>query len=140
MLAPLADVPPETAEPPGRVITVVVADDDDAFRAGMVSALGRSDGITVVASVADGLRALEAALDLQPDVLLVDERMPGLSGTEIAERVQVDWRLVGVRVVVMSGESDAELSRRARTAGVVTCIDKVRSRREIVTTVRNAGR
>jgi DNA-binding NarL/FixJ family response regulator len=140
MLPPLKDAPPATDASAGRVITVVLADDDDSYRAGMVRAFERSDGVTLVAVAKDGRQALTAARELHPDVLLVDEHMPGLSGTEIAERVQGDWRLVGVRVVVMSADENPELSRRARTAGVVTCIDKVRSRREIIAAIRNVGR
>lgn len=140
MHAPFIDVPPTAEDPSGGDITVVLADDDDRYRAGMIRAFERTEGVALVAAVSNGLQALEATLELHPDVLLVDERMPGLSGTEIAERVQGEWGLVGTRVVVMSAEADPGLPQRARTAGVVAYIDKVRSRREIVATIRNAGR
>ncbi|KGN37729.1 response regulator [Knoellia subterranea] len=68
-------------------IRVVVADDQDLVRAGLVMILGVQPGIEVVGEAADGPSALEVATRLRPDVLLVDIRMPGLDGVEVTRRL-----------------------------------------------------
>lgn len=128
------------AEPPGpRRVRIVVADDSARFREGMTRAVERSDALELLAVVSDGLAALEATLEHRPDVLVVDERMPLMSGTDVATKVRVDHRLLGVRVVLLSASNDPDLPQRARSAGAVTCIDKARSRREICTAIANAS-
>ncbi len=68
-------------------IRVVVADDQDLVRTGLVMILGAQPGIEVVGEAADGTQALEVATRLRPDVLLVDIRMPGLDGVEVTRRL-----------------------------------------------------
>lgn len=68
-------------------IRVVVADDQDLVRAGLVMILRAQPDIDVVGEAADGLEAVEATTRLRPDVLLVDIRMPGLDGIEVTRRV-----------------------------------------------------
>ena len=68
-------------------IRVVVADDQDLVRTGLVMILGAQPGIDVVGEAADGIQAIEVATRLRPDVLLVDIRMPGLDGVEVTRRL-----------------------------------------------------
>lgn len=68
-------------------IRVVVADDQDLVRAGLVMILGAQPDLEVVGEAADGQEALDVATRLRPDVLLVDIRMPGLDGVEVTRRL-----------------------------------------------------
>ncbi|MFZ2516543.1 MAG: response regulator transcription factor [Candidatus Lutibacillus vidarii] len=68
-------------------IRVVVADDQDLVRTGLVMILGAQTDIDIIGEAADGIQALEVATRLRPDVLLVDIRMPGLDGVEVTRRL-----------------------------------------------------
>ena len=68
-------------------IRVVVADDQDLVRAGLVMILGAQPDLEVVGEASDGPGALDVATRLRPDVLLVDIRMPGLDGVEVTRRL-----------------------------------------------------
>lgn len=68
-------------------IRVVVADDQDLVRTGLVMILRAQPGVDVVGEAADGIQALEMSRRLRPDVLLVDIRMPGLDGVEVTRRL-----------------------------------------------------
>nr|WP_199043427.1 LytTR family DNA-binding domain-containing protein [Dyella sp. ASV24] len=66
---------------------VLIVDDEPLARARLTSLLGDCHDVEVVGSVADGEAALEALGRLQPDVLLLDINMPGMSGTALAQRL-----------------------------------------------------
>ncbi len=119
-----------TTPAPGAV-TVLVADDNDRFRSGMVRALGRLADVVVVGDVADGERALAVARELRPRIVLADARMPVVDGLEVARGVTADPALRGTLVVLLSARNDRRLRDDARAAGAVGCLDKSDSRREI---------
>ena len=66
-------------------VRVLVADDQDLVRTGLVMILEAQPDIEVVGQAADGLAAVDLARQLRPDVCLVDIRMPGLDGIEVTE-------------------------------------------------------
>jgi DNA-binding NarL/FixJ family response regulator len=68
-------------------IRVLVADDQEIVRTGLTMILDAQAGIEVVAQAADGEEAVARALELRPDVCLLDIRMPGLDGIEATRRL-----------------------------------------------------
>ena len=68
-------------------ITVLLADDQRVVREGLGTLLGLLDGIELVATAADGAEALELAAQHNPDVVLMDLRMPRMDGTEAIKRL-----------------------------------------------------
>ncbi len=71
--------------------TYLIVDDHGAFRA-QARALLEAEGETVVAEVADGFQAIEAAARLAPDVVLLDVGLPGIDGFEVAARLSASAR------------------------------------------------
>jgi DNA-binding NarL/FixJ family response regulator len=84
------------------VIRVLIADDQDLVRLGLRTLLDSEDGLAVVGEAADGLRAVQLARDLRPNVVLMDVRMPGIDGIEATRRIVADPHLTGVRVIVLT--------------------------------------
>jgi DNA-binding NarL/FixJ family response regulator len=72
------------------VTTVVVADDQTVVREGLVTLLGLLPGIEVVGSAADGEAAVRLVADRDPDVILMDLRMPVLDGVGATSRIQAE--------------------------------------------------
>jgi len=85
---------------------ILVADDHSLFRDGLVSLL-EAAGFEVVAQLGDGAAAVEAALRLRPDAVLMDITMPGMSGLEALHRIRAEWPEAQV---VMLTASDDEAS------------------------------
>jgi DNA-binding NarL/FixJ family response regulator len=72
---------------PDRLVRVLIVDDQHLMREGIASLLKLQDGIEVVGTAANGQEALEQAMSLQPDVILMDVRMPVLDGIEATEHI-----------------------------------------------------
>jgi DNA-binding NarL/FixJ family response regulator len=84
------------------MIRVLIADDQDLVRLGLRTLLESEDDLAVAGEAADGLRAVELALELRPDVVLMDIRMPGVDGIEATRRIAADPRTRDTRVVVLT--------------------------------------
>ncbi|TKK87122.1 response regulator transcription factor [Herbidospora galbida] len=75
-------------------IRVIVADDQEIVRTGLVMILETQDDIEVVGQAADGRRAVELARRLKPDVCLLDIRMPGMNGIEATRELSSEVAVV----------------------------------------------
>lgn len=92
---------------------VLVADDHSLFRDGIVSLL-EAAGFDVVGQVGDGRTAVEAALHLRPDLVLMDIAMPQMSGLEALRLIKAELPLVQVVMLTVS-DKDADLFEAVRS-------------------------
>jgi CheY-like chemotaxis protein len=96
-------------------ITILFVDDDDFIR-GAYGELLRDEGFAVI-EAADGCEALKAATAISGDVLLVlDEEMPCMRGTEVLDQIDRRADAARFRVVIISGSGNAELYALPRRA------------------------
>ena len=72
----------------GTSTRVVVADDHETFRAGLIALLQTAPGVEVVGEAATGEAGLDVVRDAQPDVVLMDVNLPGIDGVEAARRLR----------------------------------------------------
>ncbi len=120
------------------VIRVVLADDHPVVRAGLRGMLAAEPGIEVVADAASGAEAVAVAARFQPDVVLMDLRMPHGDGVEATAKIVGGHP--GIRVVVLTTyETDADIVR-AVEAGAVGYLLKDASISELGNAVRAAAR
>ncbi len=96
-------------------VRVLVVDDQRLMRDGIASLLGIQDGIEVVGTAANGQEALEQALSLQPDVILMDVRMPVMDG--VAATTQIRRQLPSCQVLMLTTFDDEEYVIEALRAG-----------------------
>jgi len=99
------------------IIRVLVVDDQRLMREGIASLLDVQEGIQVVGTAPDGKEAVEQALLLQPDVTLMDIRMPVVDG--IAATAQLRAALPGCQVLMLTTFDDDEYVVEALRAGAV---------------------
>ena len=118
-------------------IRVVVADDHPIFRDGLAVLLGSVGGIDVVGTAATGLEAVELAVSLRPQVVVMDVQMPGLNGIEATRRLAAEAPEVGVVVLTMS-EDDGTVFTAVR-AGARGYLVKGAEQEEIVRAINTVA-
>jgi DNA-binding NarL/FixJ family response regulator len=116
------------------VIRVVIADDHPVVRAGLVALVDAADDIEVVGTAATGLEAVEVAAALEPDVVLMDLRMPGLDGDQATARILAARPATRVVILTTYESDDAILS--AIEAGASGYLLKAAPEAELLAGVR----
>jgi CheY-like chemotaxis protein len=103
-------------------LRVLVVDDDAAIR--MVWALNLELAGFEVLEAEDGLLGLERAREDRPDLVLLDVRMPGLDGFELAQQLRRDDLTRGIPLLFLSGESAPAGKARALALGALNYLTK----------------
>jgi DNA-binding NarL/FixJ family response regulator len=119
------------------VIRVLVADDQATVRDGLVTLLGLTDGVEVVGDAADGEEAVRRTVELRPDVVLMDLRMPRLDGAAATARIVAE--VPGTAVLVLTTYADDESLAGALRAGARGYLTKDAGRAELAAAVRSVA-
>ena len=117
-----------------KEIRLVLADDHNVMRRGLRLLLESQPGFLVVGEAADGRQAVEQALALKPDVVVLDIAMPNMSGTEAAQRIRE--ALPATAIVILSMHSDESYVLRALKAGAKAYLLKDSAEGDLVDAIR----
>jgi PAS domain S-box-containing protein len=120
-----------------RPIRVLLVDDHQILRAGLSSLLRDEEGIEVVGEAEDGVEAVDLALTLEPDVILMDVTMPRMGGVEATERITA--KLSSVRVIGLSMHTEADMAARLREAGAAAYVTKGGPPAALIRAIREVG-
>lgn len=116
---------------------LLVCDDQELIRARVREILKAVPSIEIVGEAADGRAAVAMALELKPDVILMDVSMPQLNGIDTTR--QILSRSPGIRVLAYSVESDAETIRQMFAAGARGYLIKTGDPVELVVALRRVA-
>jgi DNA-binding NarL/FixJ family response regulator len=118
-------------------IRVVIADDHPVFRHGLQQVVGAEPGLRIVDTVGEGESALRIIRESAPDVAVLDVRMPGIDGLEVARRVAVEQ--LPTRVMFLTMHAEPAVFERAMALGVKGYVLKDAALLEIVQAVRTVA-
>jgi len=126
---------PSRAAPAQRQIRLIIADDNPMVREGLRSAIATSDDLVTVGVASDGTEALRLVRDLDPDVIVLDHRMPGQLGLDVAARLRANSSTAVVMFTLDEG-----IREQALAAGVAAFVPKDTPLATLVSEIRRVAR
>jgi DNA-binding NarL/FixJ family response regulator len=118
-------------------IRVLLVEDNQVFREALELLLGLREELEVVASVGAGHEALPAVHEHDPDVVVMDYRLPGIDGVQATRAIHEASPRVAV--VCLTASANMRELDALREAGAVACLSKDQQLDEIVTAIRDAA-
>ena len=122
---------------PPRPIRILIADDHEVVRIGLVSLLDAQEGFSVVGGAASGREAVQLARQLRPDVVVMDIRMPDGSGVDACRAITKE--LAGMPVIMLTSHADSEALFDAIDAGASGYVLKRVGSSDLVDAVRTVA-
>lgn len=119
------------------MVRVLIVDDQTVVREGLAAILGTDPDLEVVGLAADGQQALVLAAELQPDVVLMDLKMPVLDGVQATRQLQ--RQQPGIPVLVLSTYADDEWVLNALRAGAAGYLLKDTRREALVAAIKGTA-
>jgi two-component system, NarL family, nitrate/nitrite response regulator NarL len=119
-----------------RLIRVLIVEDHRMFSQALSAALDEADDIAVTSAVSTAAAGIQAAAETNPDVVLMDYRLPDGNGVEAARRIKETQP--GVRIVMLTASSDDNILRQAIEAGCAGYLTKDHTLEELILAVRAA--
>jgi DNA-binding NarL/FixJ family response regulator len=120
-----------------RSIRVLIVDDEVPFTEMVRALLEVEQGIEVVGAAADGKQAVKLALQLAPDVIVMDISMPVMDGLDATREIREQDPTANV--LILTGSLNTAEVDRARTVGAAGYLTKDRIAGELVAEIRNLG-
>jgi len=118
-------------------IRILLVEDNDVFREALELLLGMRADVEVVAAIGDGAAAADACRKHQPDVVLMDYRLPGLDGVQATRAVRE--AAPAVAVVCLTASANLREVDALFEAGAVACLSKDQELDEIIQAIRDAA-
>jgi DNA-binding NarL/FixJ family response regulator len=128
---------PAVFSTPHQPLRVLLVDDDPVFRELLAFVLRTDLGAEVVGQAGDGANGIELARELQPDVVVMDLRMPSMDGFEATKRIVAEQG--ETRVVVVSSSTESDDVKRALEAGAAGYVPKEHAVAELSDEVSRLG-
>ena len=119
-------------------VQVLIADDHRLFAEALQAILAADERVEVVGTASDGGEAVELALRLRPDVVLMDVSMPVLDGFEATREIRAGGD--DVRVLMLTGSNSRADVQRSREAGAAGYVTKDRIASELVEAIVEVAR
>jgi len=116
---------------------ILLVDDNDRVRRAVRSFLQELKGWEVCGEASGGSQACEKARDLRPDLILLDNNMPGVSGFETARLIRQNNSQV--KILILSEEDARDLLPAAIESGADGCVDKSRIASDLIPAVERFG-
>ncbi len=121
-----------------KAIRIMLVDDHDVVRFGLKSFLDTQDGLDVVAEAANGKEAIERALEVQPDVILMDITMPEMDGMEATRQLKTSCP--NCLVLALTVHEDKEYFIQMLAAGASGYITKQAASDELVMAIETVAK
>ena len=122
---------------PDERIRIVIVEDNAVFREALELLLGLRGDLHVVASVSDGEEAVPVCRRYNPNVALMDYRLPGLDGIEATRALKA--ACPSVAVVALTASANRDEMEALKEAGAVACLTKDQELEEIVEAIHRAA-
>jgi DNA-binding NarL/FixJ family response regulator len=120
-----------------RPVRILLVEDNEVFREALQLLFALRSEVEVVGAVGEGEAAVQACLEHEPDVVLMDYRLPGIDGVQATAAVRA--ALPEVAVVCLTGEADPTEVRALYDAGASACVTKDEELETIVGAVLGAA-
>ncbi len=127
-----------TESPTGQPLTLLVVDDHEVVRQGLVALLGRRPEFHVVAEAGTAAEAVQAARRFRPDLVVMDVRLPDGSGIEACREIRAE--MPETRVVILTSYPDEDAVLSAIVAGASGYLLKQVRARDLVAALEAVGR
>ena len=118
-------------------IRVLLVEDNQVFREALELVLGMRPEMEVVAAVPDGTQAAAAARGMQPDVVVMDYRLPGLDGVQATRAVREAWP--SAAVICLTASASLRERDALTEAGVVACLRKDDGLDAVISAIQEAA-
>jgi DNA-binding NarL/FixJ family response regulator len=114
-------------------VRILIVEDFPRFRQFICSMLGERNDLQIIGEAADGLEAVQKAVELKPDLILMDIGLPSLNGIEAARQIR---KLVPEsKIIFLSQESSSEVMQEALSLGARGYVVKIKATSELMTVI-----
>ena len=133
------ELPQQTKERLEEIYAMrILVVDDEPFNIALVEKILNRAGYTQIFGTADSRQAISLCHELQPDIVLLDLRMPGMDGFDVMQAMNESTALRDLPVIVLTAENNTENRMRALSEGAKDIVSKPFDRNEILKRIHNA--